>query len=316
VLSTLTVDSLRAIQPTTLPKDAKIHDVKLVLGGDMERYVWHINGKAIHQDRTLEIRPGEIVRYTFVNDTMMHHPMHFHGHFFRVVTAAGEFSPLKHTVDVPPHGSRTIEFYANEPGEWMLHCHNLYHMKTGMARVVKYSTFTPRPEIAAHQKHDPHLHDHIYFTGALEAATNSGRAYFRASKTWDTLELDMETKEHDKKWEIEGDLFYRRWLGQYFNIIAGGTSFEEKQRGTVGIGYLLPMMIETNLLIDSKGDYRVDLERKFQWTSRVFTEGEFTLRQHEDPEWKVNLMYGPNWHWAAGVVLTDEKIGVGAQWKF
>ncbi|MFP5459953.1 MAG: multicopper oxidase domain-containing protein, partial [Bacteriovoracia bacterium] len=137
VIDSLTVNNLKSIEPTTLPKDAKVHDMKLVLGGDMERYIWHINNKAIYEDRLLLINKGEVVRFTLVNDTMMHHPMHLHGHFFRVVNENGERSPLKHTVDVPPHQTRTIEFYANEPGQWMLHCHNLYHMKTGMARVVR-----------------------------------------------------------------------------------------------------------------------------------------------------------------------------------
>lgn len=316
VVDTLTVDSLTALEPTTLPKEAKVHDVKLVLGGDMERYIWHINGKAIHEDRLLMINKGEVIRFTFQNDTMMHHPMHFHGHFFRVINESGDRSPLKHTVDVPPHGSRTIEFYANEPGQWMLHCHNLYHMKTGMARVVRYSDFNLTPEMQKHDGHDPHLHDHLYWTGALEASTNHGRAYFRASKTWDTLELEVETSERNKKWDVEGDLLYRRWFGQYFNILAGGTSFHEHQRATIGVGYMLPLMFETDLRIDSKGDLRLDIERRFQWTKNIFTEGELTFRQHEDPEWEVSLMYGPNWHWAAGLMLTDDKLGAGLEWKF
>ncbi len=316
VVETLTVDDLKATASTVLPVNAPVLDVKLVLGGNMERYIWHINGKAIYQDRTLEIQEGQVIRYTFVNETMMHHPMHLHGHFFRVLNKNGELSPLKHTVDVPPHGTRTIEFYANEPGEWMLHCHNLYHMKTGMARVVKYSTFTPKPEVAKHQKHDPHLHDHIYWNGMLEAATSHGRAYFRLSKTWDTLELDVEAREEDDSWGLEGDLFYRRWFGQFFNVIAGGASFHDQQRATIGVGYMLSMLIETNLLVDHKGGLRLDVERKFHWAKNIFTEGEITFRQHEKPEWKVNLMYGPSWHWAAGGMLTDDKLGVGAQWKF
>lgn len=316
VVDTLSVDGLTASAPTVLPKSAPVREVKLVLGGDMERYVWHINGKAIHEDRTLEIKEGEVVRYTFVNDTMMHHPMHLHGHFFRVLTDKDDFSPLKHTVDVPPHGSRTIEFYANEPGEWMLHCHNLYHMKTGMARVVKYSTFTPRPEIAAHQKHDPHLHDHLYWAASVEAATNHGRANLRLSKTWDTLDLDIETREENKRWEVEGDLLYRRWFGQYFQLVGGGTSFKEHQRATAGLGYIFPFLVETTLLVDHEGDLRLDVERKFQWTKRFFTDAEVTFRQHESPEWEVSLMYGPSWHWAAGLMLTDEKLGGGVQIKF
>ena len=316
VVETLSVDALEAIEPTTLPKNAKVHDLKLVLGGDMERYIWHINGKAIHEDRLLEIDQGEVVRITFQNDTMMHHPMHLHGHFFRVVNASGDLSPLKHTVDVPPHGNRVIEFYANEPGQWMLHCHNLYHMKTGMARVVRYKNFQLTPEMAKHDHHDPHLHDHLYWDASVEAATNHGRAFFRLSKTWDTLELDVETREHDKKWEVEGDLLYRRWFNNYFNVVGGGTSFGEHQRATIGVSYLLPMLIETQALIDHKGDLRFDVERRFQWTKNIFTDAEFTFRQHERPEWEVSLMYGPNWHWAVGAMLTEDKIGGGVQVRF
>ncbi|RYZ75658.1 MAG: hypothetical protein EOP05_07220, partial [Proteobacteria bacterium] len=85
-VATLTVDALKALQPTTLPKDAPVHELKLVLNGDMNRYIWHINGKVVSQDRLLYIKKGEVVRFTFVNESMMHHPMHLHGHFFRVVT--------------------------------------------------------------------------------------------------------------------------------------------------------------------------------------------------------------------------------------
>lgn len=316
VVESLTVDELRSANSTFLPKNAPVHDVKLVLGGDMERYVWHINGKAIHQERLIEIKEGDVVRFTFVNDTMMHHPMHLHGHFFRVINQYGDRSPLKHTVDVPPHGTRVIEFYANEPGQWMLHCHNLYHMKTGMARVVRYSSFKPKGEMAHHDQHDPHLHDHLYWDAALEAATNHGKAFFRLSKTWDSLELEVETREHNKKWEVEGDLFYRRWFNQYFNLVGGGSSFEDHQRATVGVGYLLPMLVESQVLVDHKGDFRADLEKRFQWTKHVFTDTEITFRQHEKTEWEVSLMYGPNWHWAAGLMLTDDKFGAGAQVRF
>src|SRR5690606_9944768 len=98
-------------------------------------------------------------------------------------------------------------------------CHNLYHMKTGMARVVKYSSFKPKPEIAQHQNHDPHLHDHFYFNGMIEAATNHAAIGLRLSKTWDTLEVGVETKNYDDLEHVEGSLLYRRWFGQFFNLI-------------------------------------------------------------------------------------------------
>jgi len=319
-VKTLSVDDLKSPVKTSFSKDKPVYDLKLVLGGDMERYIWHINGKAIHEDRTIEVNEGDVVRFTFVNDTMMHHPMHLHGHFFRVLNKSGEYSPLKHTVDVPPHGTRTIEFYANEPGQWMLHCHNLYHMKTGMGRVIKYKSFTPSPEMAVHEKNDPHLHEHIYFQGALEAATNHAKAKFKLSKTWDTLELQVESGDFKDNDHVAGDLLYRRWITNFLNVIAGATyfaEFEENQtRGVIGLGYTLPLLIETNVLVDHKGKFRLDLEKRFQWTSVLFTEVEATFRQDFTPDLGFSLMYGPSWPLAAGLMFKEEKLGLGLHYKF
>jgi len=326
-LATLSVDNISALQPTTLPKEAKVHDVKLVLGGDMERYVWHINGKTIQQDRLLMINKGEIVRFTFQNDTMMHHPMHFHGHFFRVINESGERSPLKHTVDVPPHASRTIEFFSNEPGQWMLHCHNLYHMKTGMARVVRYNDFKLTPEMAKHDSHDPHLHDHLYTHTQLEAASNHAKAGFRLMRTWDEIELELESANIDGKnfsfgedWESEGDLVYRRWFSNFFNVFGGGTLYDEKGYGTIGVGYILPLLFETQFSVNHEGRFRFDIEKRFQWTKNVFSDVDFTWRPEwhgeRDTEFEVSLMYGPSWNWSAGLMFTEKSAGVGAQIQF
>ena len=319
-IESLTVDQVMAKEPTAFSTDKKVHDVKLVLGGDMERYVWHINGRAIYQERNIVINEGEVVRFTLVNETMMHHPMHLHGHFFRVINMHQEYSPLKHTVDVPPHGSRTIEFLANEPGEWMLHCHNLYHMKTGMARVVKYSTFTPKPEIARHQKHDPHLHQHLYFNGMIETASNHAQGDFRVSRTWDMVEVHLETREYDNLEHAEADVFYKRWFSNYFSLIAGGVYFaeyaRESSRGVLGVGYVLPMLIDIHLLVDHTGEVRLDLERKFQWTKNIYSDVELAFRQDEDLEFEISLMYAQSWEWAAGLMLTEDSVGAGFQYKF
>lgn len=311
----LTVDDMKALAPTEYSEKLPRYEVKLALGGDMSRYIWHINGKAIHQDQILEIKEGDVVRFTFENGTMMHHPMHLHGHFFRVLNKNAAFSPMKHTVDVPPHGSRTIEFYANEPGQWMLHCHNLFHMHAGMARVVKYSSFTPAAEIAGHQKHDPHLHDHLYYAGELGAFTNLGAAKIQLSKTWDTLETKIEAKKDDE-WTADGDLFYRHWLDNYLNIVAGGTRFHGEDRGLLGLGYTLPMLVYTNLLIDSRAKIRVDLLKEFQWTDTLSSEIEVKIRQDEGAEFGGNLMYANSWAWAFGLMLTDHSLGVGGRFRF
>jgi CopA family copper-resistance protein len=322
VIETLTVDQLKAKESTTLPPDKKITELKLVLGGDMSRYIWHINGKAISEDKYILIHEGDVVRFTFMNETMMHHPMHLHGHFFRVLNASGDKSPLKHTVDVPPMGFRTIEFYANEPGQWMLHCHNLYHMHTGMGRVVKYMSYQPRPDLA-HAGHqggsggDPHDHDHWYQNGSLIAATNVFEGKYKLSQTWNEFELRAESKK-DEEWNGEGDLFYRRWRDNYLNFIFGGTAVEHDYRAVAGVGYLLPMLIRTNFLVDQKGKVRIDLEKRFQWTSTVFTEAEYRWRQDEDldSETSVSLMYGKSWNWSAGLKYTGHSFGAGLQFNF
>jgi FtsP/CotA-like multicopper oxidase with cupredoxin domain len=130
---------LRALAPTTLP-EGPARALELVLGGNMARYVWTINGEVYPNTAPLLIRRGERVQITMRNDTSMWHPMHLHGHFFRVLQGAGDYAPLKHTVNVAPKGTALIEFTADNPGRWIFHCHNLYHFEAGMARVFEYES--------------------------------------------------------------------------------------------------------------------------------------------------------------------------------
>lgn len=314
-VQTLTVDDLKAKEKTIFPDGKQKYEITLELDGDMERYVWIINGKAIHQDRNIVINEGDIIRFTFKNNTMMHHPMHLHGHFFRVINKNGEYSPLKHTVDVSPHTSRTIEFYANEPGEWMLHCHNLYHMKTGMARVISYSSFKRNEVMNQYQKLDPHLHDHLYYRGMIEAATNHLQAEFFLLKTWDEIEFRFETR-NDFDWEPEGDLFYKRWFNRFMHVIAGGTYVHGESAAVAGVGYILPMLLESHLIIDQKARLRLNLEKRFQWTKTVYTDAEFTFRQEQPSEFEISLMYQKYWSWSAGLMFTEKSVGIGAQYIF
>ncbi len=331
VVETLTVDKLKALEKMNFPKDAKVHDLKLVLNGDMRRYVWHINGKTISEDRLLTINPGEIVRITYVNESMMHHPMHLHGHFFRVKNENGTYSPWKHTVDVPPMGTRTIEFYTDEVGQWMLHCHNLFHMDTGMARVVKYSNFEPTGEMAMWDKMDHHMMDPWYTYGKAEVSSNHMEGNFRISNSWNEFSARLESsnikgknfeyKDFNDNWENEGDLFYRRWLNNWTNLIAGGTLYGDRGHAVVGVGHFLPMMIETNLLINHEGQFRLDIEREFRWTKNFVSELEFTWRPgdqkgHNETEFELSLMYQPVWAWSAGLMLTNDSLGAGLEYQF
>ncbi|MBK9293413.1 MAG: multicopper oxidase domain-containing protein [Oligoflexia bacterium] len=229
-----------------------------------------------------------------------------------------EYSPLKHTVDVGPHSTRTIEFLANEPGEWMLHCHNLYHLKTGMARVVKYLSYKPKKEIEHFQKHDPHLHDHWYFYGKLEGATNRGQVYLRMSQTKNQIDLKTEAKKHDDEWGLEGDFALRRWLGWGINVFLGAEAFERNYFGVLGLGYTLPFLIESQLSINHKGKFRVEIEKRFQWSKTIFTSVDLKWRSETPAQLDsaISLMYQNNWNWALGLMLTEKSLGAGASLQF
>ena len=134
-------DYLKALERnTSFSTDQPIKEVLLNLTGNMWRYIWSINGVPLSEADKIKIEKGQVVHITLNNLTMMHHPMHLHGHFFRVINENGERSPLKHTVNVPPMQQVTIEFDANETGDWFFHCHILYHLVGGMARVYSYGT--------------------------------------------------------------------------------------------------------------------------------------------------------------------------------
>jgi FtsP/CotA-like multicopper oxidase with cupredoxin domain len=135
----LSYADLRAIAPTTLP-DGPPRTFRLPLQGDMARYVWMIDGQAWPKADPLLIRRGERVQIELPNETGMWHPMHLHGHFFRVLQGAGDRCPLKHTANVPPGETLRIEFTADNPGQWFFHCHNAYHLEAGMAREFQYMT--------------------------------------------------------------------------------------------------------------------------------------------------------------------------------
>jgi multicopper oxidase len=129
--------ALRAPASTVLPAGPR-RTFRLPLQGDMAKYVWMIDGQVWPDADPLLIEQGERVEIELVNQTMMWHPMHLHGHFFRVLQGAGDRCPLKHTVNVAPGQTVKIEFGADNPGRWFFHCHNTYHLEAGMAREFVY----------------------------------------------------------------------------------------------------------------------------------------------------------------------------------
>ena len=128
------------------PHRMPTRSLEIHLTGNMERYMWSFDGKQFSAVSDDPIRFGydERVRVKLVNDTMMAHPIHLHGHFFELVNGAGMMNqPLKHTLVVQPGSTATFDLTANEPGDWAFHCHLLYHMHAGMMQTV---TVRPFPE--------------------------------------------------------------------------------------------------------------------------------------------------------------------------
>ncbi|MDO9473028.1 MAG: copper resistance system multicopper oxidase [Caulobacter sp.] len=138
----LVYKDLEALDPnpdTRTPSRA----LELHLTGNMERFMWSFDGEKFSEvTEPIPFRLNERVRVTLVNDSMMAHPIHLHGHFFELLTGPKGWHPRKHTVNVAPGGKVTFDFTADAPGDWAFHCHMLYHMHAGMFRVVSVRPMT------------------------------------------------------------------------------------------------------------------------------------------------------------------------------
>ena len=219
---------------------------------------------------------GSGVRFTFINETMMHHPMHLHGHFFRVLTGAGDFSPLKHTVDVPPMTTRTIEFAADEPGDWFMHCHVLYHMAVGMARVIHYEDAPPIPPLHGMTGGLNSEHDPVFTFGEGTALSNMTDGFLAMQNNRNGLTAEWEVGwENVAKTGYEVDLTYDRYLNTYTSVFAGAefTNGEAGNRGILGVRYLLPLMIQSQAWVDTEGDFRLALRQSIPLTPRLAVYG-------------------------------------------
>jgi FtsP/CotA-like multicopper oxidase with cupredoxin domain len=134
----LALTDLRAARDVRLPEGDPDRLFAIDLGGGEEGYVWTMNGRPHGHDQPLEIEPGERVRLVFNNRTTMFHPMHLHGHTFQVVLPSGGAGARKDTAIIRPDERLAVDFIADNPGQWMLHCHNLYHQQGGMMTTVSY----------------------------------------------------------------------------------------------------------------------------------------------------------------------------------
>jgi len=135
----LNTSSLDAAPDVILPQRDPDMTVDLRLAGPMDGYTWPINGKLYDPPNNgIALAPNTRVRVRFVSESMMFHPMHLHGHTFQVVHTQGT-GPRKDTVLVPPKQTVEVDLDTNNPGRWIVHCHNDYHLDGGMATFLEYT---------------------------------------------------------------------------------------------------------------------------------------------------------------------------------
>ncbi len=133
-------DNLIGAVKTNNPNKPVTGVINMELFGYMDRFIWFINGVPEHKAHPIVLEPGKRYRFVFTNTSMMHHPMHIHGHWFILRKGNGAYDPLLHTIDVPPGATITADVDTDASGQWIFHCHLLYHMMAGMARTFQYST--------------------------------------------------------------------------------------------------------------------------------------------------------------------------------
>ena len=301
---TLNYGMLRSPVKTTLP-DSPVKVLHFNLTGNMNRYVWTINNKAVSETDRILIRKGENVRIILYNGTMMRHPMHLHGHFFRVLNGQGDYAPLKEVVDIMPMETDTLEFAATESGDWFFHCHILYHMMSGMGRIFHYVDSPPDSAMALRKVYADDREIRPMARVGLESNGSDGEAMLADTRY--RLETEWRLGTDDVK-GYESESHFGRYLGkmQYWLPYVGwdfryrrsneteknlfGQTDTKNHRNVMcaGIQYTLPLLLVIDWRVDMKGNLRLQLGREdVPVTSRL----RFTFMVNTDKEYMAGLRY-------------------------
>ncbi|RBL89997.1 multicopper oxidase domain-containing protein [Chitinophaga flava] len=326
---TLNYGMLKAPEKTTLPEGpTKVLNFELT--GNMNRYVWTINNKTVSEADKILIKKGENVRIILYNNTMMRHPMHLHGHFFRVLNGQGEYSPLKTVLDIMPMETDTIEFAATESGDWFFHCHILYHMMSGMGRVFSYEDSPPNPQVPDPamayrmlKKDDRMLH--LMGQVGLESNGSDGEIMlantrYRLSAEWRIGLNDRHGYENEThfgryfgkmQWlfgYVGWDVRYRKMEEDEKNLFGQSNTKDSRQVFHLGLQYTLPMLIVADASIDTDGRLRVQLMRDDVPITRRLR---FNFMVNTDREYMAGFRYIFTRHFALSTHY-DSDMGLGA----
>ncbi|MEI6461076.1 MAG: multicopper oxidase domain-containing protein [Verrucomicrobiota bacterium] len=283
---------LRSATPHTVATSHR--ELTLKLTGDMIRYAWSFDGLEPHEAEAIKIKEGESLRVRLVNNTMMHHPIHLHGHFFRLVDANDKdpaTSPLKHTVDVPPMSVRTIEFTANEgQGDWLIHCHLLYHHLTGMVRTIRVTAAD-----GAEPPHPPGTHSmpstYAWGQAAFTTANYTGFITLQDGRNNWNINWDDGVKGSDGH---EHEMSYQRYLGTRLSLFTGyrSNTMDGGSDGFfLGANYRLPYFIDFKISQQSGGELRFGVMKMLQLTERLSLDLGFRHGQLTGTSRMANLNY-------------------------
>ncbi|HLO79948.1 MAG TPA: multicopper oxidase domain-containing protein [Chitinophagaceae bacterium] len=327
---TLNYAMLRSPVKTTLPETA-IRTLHFELTGNMNRYVWTVNNKTISESDKILIHKGENIRIIITNNSMMRHPMHLHGHFFRILNGQDDYAPMKNVLDIMPMETDSIEFNASENyGDWYFHCHILYHMMSGMGRIFTYANTPPNPQLPDPKKalRKVYADDRRFYLGAEIGVESNGsdgevtvmNTRWKLQTEWRlglNAQKGYETESHFGRY-IDRNQFlfaYAGWDWRYRNSdeieknLFGQTNSKD-QRGVfcIGVQYTLPFFINTDLRIDHTGNIRVQLKREdIPVTRRLRLWGMI----NSDVEYNFGARYILNKYISASTHY-DSDMGVGA----
>ncbi|MBK9213439.1 MAG: multicopper oxidase domain-containing protein [Saprospiraceae bacterium] len=285
-ITTLNYAMLRSPHPTNLPPSNSVKELRFELTGNMNRYVWSLNNKVISEADRILIKKGENVRIILYNGSMMRHPMHLHGHDFRLLNGQGDYAPLKNIVDIMPMETDTLEFNANVEGDWFFHCHILYHMMAGMGRVFSYENQAPNPEIPnprlARRKlnaEDRKFHFMIqndFATNGNDGEAMLGNTRWSLQSEWRLGYMDMhgfEVGTHlgyfigKMQWLMPFVGFDYRYRKQGIdfhenNIFGQQDKKDTRKAFSLGLTYLLPMLVKFEAEVFTDGIVLLTLMRE------------------------------------------------------
>jgi len=283
---TLNYAMLKSPTKTELPKDAPVRELRFELTGNMNRYVWSLDNKVVSETDKILIKKGENIRIVIYNGSMMRHPMHLHGHDFRLLNGQGENAPLKNIVDIMPMETDTLEFNANVEGDWFFHCHILYHMMSGMGRVFTYENqapnpLIPNPKLAQRKLFADDRKPH--FMAENDFATNGNDGMFMLQNTRWSIGSEWRLGYHDIH-GYETETHFGRYIGKMQwlmpfigfdwryrklghnevekNLFGQINTKDNRTQISLGVNYTLPMLIIAQAEVYQDGNIRFQLMRE------------------------------------------------------